>query len=134
MRQGEAVSIVSFILGSVGVYWWNPVSKVWIINCQFNILVPEYEIMEFRVWNYVVVDKFLYKLCLVWVNEKIDKKKSKVGSPLGWRWFVEKCALRTGPKKTKLYDKHDDFTCPITNCPFISSNILAAPAYRVYIS
>jgi hypothetical protein len=34
-----------------------------------------------------------------------------------------------GRLKTKLYDKRDDFTFPIINFPFISSNIPAAPAY-----
>ena len=36
--------------------------------------------------------------------------------------------------KTKLYDKLDDFTFPIVNFPFISSNIPAPPVYGVYIS
>ena len=36
--------------------------------------------------------------------------------------------------KRKLYDKRDDFTFPIVNFPFISSNIPASPAYGVYIS
>jgi len=36
--------------------------------------------------------------------------------------------------KTKLYDKRDDFTFPIVNFPFISSNIPASPAYGVYFS
>jgi len=36
--------------------------------------------------------------------------------------------------KTKLYDKHDDFTFPMINFPFISSNIQALPAFWVYIS
>jgi hypothetical protein len=31
-------------------------------------------------------------------------------------------------------DKRDDFNFPIVNCPFICSNIPAAPAYGVYIS
>ena len=39
-----------------------------------------------------------------------------------------------GRLTTKLYDKRDDFTFPIVNFPFISSNIPAAPAYGVYIS
>ena len=39
------------------------------------------------------------------------------------------CRLRM-----KLYDKRDDFNFPIVNFPFICSNILAAPAYGVYIS
>ena len=39
-----------------------------------------------------------------------------------------------GRLKTKLYDKRDDFNCPIVNFPFICSNIPAAPAYGVYIS
>ena len=39
-----------------------------------------------------------------------------------------------GRLKTKLYDKHNDFTFPIVNFPFISSNISALPAYGVYIS
>ena len=36
--------------------------------------------------------------------------------------------------KTKLYYKHNDFTFPIVNLPFIRSNIPAAPAYGLYIS
>jgi len=36
--------------------------------------------------------------------------------------------------KTKVYDKHDDFTFPIVDFPFISSNIPTLPAYGVYIS
>jgi len=36
--------------------------------------------------------------------------------------------------KTKLYDKRDDFTFPIVNFLFISSNIPASPAYGIYIS
>ena len=36
--------------------------------------------------------------------------------------------------KTKHYDKRDDFTFPIVNFTFISSNIPASPAYGVYIS
>ena len=36
--------------------------------------------------------------------------------------------------RTKLYDKRDDFNIPIVNCPFMCSNIPAAPAYGVYIS
>ena len=35
--------------------------------------------------------------------------------------------------RTKLYDKRADFYFPIVNFPFICSNILAAPAYVVYI-
>ena len=36
--------------------------------------------------------------------------------------------------KTKLYDKRHDFSFPIVNFPFLSSNIPAAPAYGVHIS
>jgi hypothetical protein len=36
--------------------------------------------------------------------------------------------------RTKLYEKRDDFNFPIVNFSFICSNILAAPAYGVYIS
>ena len=36
--------------------------------------------------------------------------------------------------KAKLYDKRHEFTFPIINFPFISSNIPALPAYEVYIS
>ena len=39
-----------------------------------------------------------------------------------------------GRLKTKHYDKRDDFTFPIVNFPFISSNIPAAPAYGFHIS
>ena len=35
---------------------------------------------------------------------------------------------------TKHYDKRDDLNFPIVNLPFICSNILATPAYGVYIS
>jgi hypothetical protein len=40
-----------------------------------------------------------------------------------------------GRKRTKLYDKWDDFNFPIVNFPFIYIyiNIPAAPAYEVYI-
>ena len=34
-----------------------------------------------------------------------------------------------GRLKTKLYDKTDDFSFPIVNLSFLSSNIPAAPAY-----
>lgn len=40
----------------------------------------------------------------------------------------------TGKLSTKLYDKRDDFSFPIVNFPFLSSNIPANPAYGVYIS
>jgi hypothetical protein len=36
--------------------------------------------------------------------------------------------------RTTLYDKRDDFNIPISNFPFIYSNIPAAPAYGVHIS
>jgi hypothetical protein len=36
--------------------------------------------------------------------------------------------------RTKYYDQRDDFNFPVVNFPFISSNIPAAPIYRVYIS
>ena len=36
--------------------------------------------------------------------------------------------------RTKRYVKRDDFNFYIVNFPFICSNILAAPAYGVYIS
>jgi len=39
-----------------------------------------------------------------------------------------------GILKTKLYDKRDDFTFPIVNFLFISSNIHVSPAYGVNIS
>ena len=35
---------------------------------------------------------------------------------------------------SRLYDKRDDFNFPIVNFPFLSSNILSAPAYGVYVS
>jgi hypothetical protein len=37
-------------------------------------------------------------------------------------------------RRTKLYDKRDEFNFPIVNFPFICSKIPAAPAYGVYIS
>jgi hypothetical protein len=39
-----------------------------------------------------------------------------------------------GRLKTELYDKRDDFTFPIVNFPFISSNIRASTAHGVYIT
>ena len=39
-----------------------------------------------------------------------------------------------GQFRTKLYAKRDDFNFPIVNFPSISRNILAAPAYGIYIS
>ena len=39
-----------------------------------------------------------------------------------------------GRLKTKLHDKRDDFSFPIVNFPFLSSNIPASPAHGVYIS
>jgi hypothetical protein len=39
-----------------------------------------------------------------------------------------------GRLKTKFYDKREDFTFPIVNFPYISSNISASPAYGAYIS
>ena len=39
-----------------------------------------------------------------------------------------------GQFKTKLYDKRDDFSFPIVNFLFLTSNIPAAHAYGVYIS
>jgi hypothetical protein len=36
--------------------------------------------------------------------------------------------------KTKLYDKHYDFTFAIVNFPFVSSNISTTAAYGVNIS
>jgi hypothetical protein len=39
-----------------------------------------------------------------------------------------------GRLKINLYNKGDGFIFPIVNFPFMISNILAAPAYGVYIS
>jgi hypothetical protein len=39
-----------------------------------------------------------------------------------------------GRLRTKLYDKSDEFNFSIVYFPFLCSNILAAPAYGVYIS
>ena len=36
-----------------------------------------------------------------------------------------------GQLHTSIYDKRDDFHFPITNCPFLSSNIPASSAYGV---
>ena len=35
---------------------------------------------------------------------------------------------------SRLYDKRDDFNCPIVNFPFLSNSIPSAPAYGVYVS
>ena len=42
--------------------------------------------------------------------------------------------LRSNNITTKLYDKRDAFGFHIVNFPFMSSNILSAPAYGVYAS
>ena len=42
--------------------------------------------------------------------------------------------IDNGKLTTRLYDKRDDFTFPIVNFPFLSSNIPSAPAYGVYVS
>ena len=42
--------------------------------------------------------------------------------------------IDNGRLTTKLYDKRDDFIFSIVNFPFLSSNILSAPAYGVYVS
>ena len=39
-----------------------------------------------------------------------------------------------GNLSTKLYDKRDDFSFPIVNFPFMSSNIPQSPAYGVFVS
>ena len=46
--------------------------------------------------------------------------------------LIAKCSLKS--VSPTFYDKRDDFTFPLVNFPFISSNIPALPAYRVYIS
>ena len=39
-----------------------------------------------------------------------------------------------GILKSRIYDKRDDFSFPIVNFPFLSSNIPSSPAYGVYMS
>ena len=39
-----------------------------------------------------------------------------------------------GILKSRTYDKRDDFSFPIVNFPFLSSNIPSSPAYGVYMS
>ena len=41
---------------------------------------------------------------------------------------------RNTPFRISIYDKRDDFTFRIVNFPHMDSNILANPAYGVYIS
>ena len=41
---------------------------------------------------------------------------------------------RDGQLYTSIYDKHDNFNFHITNCPFLSNNIPASPAYSVFNS
>ena len=41
--------------------------------------------------------------------------------------------IDNGKPTTKLYDKRDDFNFPIVNFPFLSSNILSAPAYGLSV-
>ena len=48
--------------------------------------------------------------------------------------MIQKWLEFRGRLKTKFYDKRDDFTFPIVNIPFISSNIPALLAYGVYIA
>ena len=40
----------------------------------------------------------------------------------------------SSPTSARLYDKRDNFNFPIVNFSFLCSNILLAPAYRVYVS
>ena len=40
---------------------------------------------------------------------------------------------RDGQLHTSIYDKRDDFNFPITNFPFLSSNVPSSPAYGVFI-
>ena len=39
-----------------------------------------------------------------------------------------------GILKSRIYDKRDDFSFPIVNFPFLSSNIPSSKAYDVYMS
>ena len=41
---------------------------------------------------------------------------------------------RDGQLHTSIYDKHDDFNFPITDCPFLGSNIPALISVGVFIS
>ena len=42
--------------------------------------------------------------------------------------------IDNGKLAIRLYNKWDDFNFPIVNFPFLSNNILSAPAYGVYVS
>ena len=80
----EAVSVVSFISRSFGVYKWNPISKVWIIDI---INIFESEIKGIRFYSSFVFDKLLYKLCLIGAKQ-IDKDSGTVCSHGDVRqWF-----------------------------------------------
>ena len=41
--------------------------------------------------------------------------------------------IDNGKRIIRLYDKWDDFSFPIDNFPFLSSNIPSEPAYGVYV-
>ena len=79
--------------------------------------------------NYNVWTNFVSKAFKLLINQKYYKR-SKAASYLDLDLEID----NGGWLKTKLYEKRDDFSFPIVNFPFLSSNIPAAPAYRVYIS
>jgi hypothetical protein len=66
--------------------------------------------------------------------------------PMNWKSKTPQCSTSAsyldvllkldtnGKITTQLYDKRDDFNFSIVNFPYLCSNILASPAYGVYIS
>ena len=66
-------------------------------------------------------------------NDIYTSHLSKWTCSYGYYWYSKVCFLSSygGRLKTKLHDKRNDFTFPIVNFPFISSNIPASPAYGV---
>ena len=64
------------------------------------------------------------------ISDIYPKESTSVASYLNLLFIRDKSNNIT----TKLYDKRDAFGFHIVNFPFISSNILSAPAYGVYAS
>ena len=63
---------------------------------------------------------------------KLKPLQSPRNLPHIWILFFEIDNL--GKLSTKLYDTRDEFNFPIVNFPFLCDNILAPPAYGVFVS
>jgi hypothetical protein len=79
------------------------------------------------------LDEIIWWTTPVILNAKLVLTAPFLYSTIDYMWH----RMRSGDiweQWYKHYDKRDEFTFPIVNFPFISSNIPASPAYGVYIS